>query len=767
MIRTDRPRLLLTPAIVADLKARAVPTNDRWTGLQSLCDRNPASWDVGIMNYCLAYVVTGNTAYSTKAWTLMLQSMAAGVAQASNPGHKPTMGAPTFMLPTGVHEVDGDSGYQARNYFLAACLLYDWCYPALNATQRNQLRADIEACADWVWPETNPSRKGQWGVDNPGNNYFYGFLCTMLVGLALSGDSGKAQGYVDNALSKWSSGALPYITGPAAGGYFVEGTSYGVDSWRLIGLITYAYSTAAGLTAPFWGQSPEVNALLHLTTPTLDRLYPGGDQTKSSSGALQDAPRTIMLIAASRGDTRARLWLDQSVPNRNQQRVNSWEEYLWYPGTPPVPAMAASSTFYSAPGSGLVSSRSDWTKDATQLLFQCGPTLESHQDRAIGEFLIFRGDWLAAMAKLRTASGLSQDPIAHNVVTFGTLSQSWTQDTAKLIIQENVEGSYTYLVGDLTGAYAPGGVPTVGHYTRTVFFLKPNFVLIRDEFNLINLGNTPVFHLHTLDQPVVGITGFAATSAAAGTKLFGTAAVMCPPAVPLKATPDQFPTWRMDFPADTTGGFCVALEAAPVNQGTTKVTMFTPPGLRGAVLGSDMAAVVTGDLPVTYKSPAMGVHYLLGLKPSTTYQINGSTLAPSSPAGVIILSNALVGTMITISEGNVNPPPVLTVTGYSANPVVAGTDFQINGTGFTSAPFVAWGSQSLIATRISDALISAVAPAVAVAASNPVTVSINANLVRGPSLTVNPIPIPPPVGRKFELLIAPDGTPAIGKEITS
>lgn len=334
-IRTDRPRLLVTPASLADLKARAVPTNDRWTSLKAICDRTPASWDCGIPNYSLAYLITGDTAYSTRAWQLMVQSMSAGVAQASNPGHKPTMGPPTFALPTGIHEVDGDSGYQARNFFPAASLLFDWCYPALNATQRAQLRADIEACSDWVFPRTNPSRAGAWGVDNPGNNYHAGFMTTWMAGLALYGDSAKAQGYVDEASRRWSAMVTPYLQGPATGGLWNEGTNYGTAStgFYLYSLLAHQTATGEDLigTNPWFRDM--VAAMLQLTNPPMTEVAPFGDL---GAGPVNDNHRRAMLMMASR-DPRAQIWLDQVTPDRCLQRVNAYLEYLFYPGTPLVP----------------------------------------------------------------------------------------------------------------------------------------------------------------------------------------------------------------------------------------------------------------------------------------------------------------------------------------------------------------------------------------------------------------------------------------------
>jgi hypothetical protein len=321
---------------VADLKARAVPSNDRWNLLIDLVNRPGASWDVGLINYCMAYVITGNAGYVTKAWQLMLQSMAAGNRQVSNPGHKPTMGPPTadnpsYHPPTGVHEIDGDSGYQCRNYFPAACLLYDWCWTGLNAAQRDQLRADIEVCANWVWPDTNPARKGQWAVDNPLNNYWWGFMYTWLAGLAIAGDSGQAPAFYAAGQGRWSGLALPVLQGIGKGGMLPEGTNYSVASvsFMLMQLLAHESATGETLTTPW--HNDFVTAMLHLTVPTMNELQPLGDL---GAGPISDTHRKALLLMARR-DPRAQVWLDQVSPSRCQQRENAWFEFCFAaPATP-------------------------------------------------------------------------------------------------------------------------------------------------------------------------------------------------------------------------------------------------------------------------------------------------------------------------------------------------------------------------------------------------------------------------------------------------
>lgn len=301
--------------------------------------------------------------------------------------------------------------------------------------------------------------------------------------------------------------------------------------------------------------------------------------------------------------------------------------------------------YYTATGAGVVTARSGPEKDATQIFFQAGPLVESHQDRATGAFLIFRGEWLAASAKLPSQSGLAQNVEDHNCVQFSGQQQQFGQTTAGLRAQEDT-AAYTLLSAELLPAYAG----QVAAYTRSLFFLKPNYLLVLDQF-VTTLS--PVFHLHALDQPTSDAAGFAGQSSA-GTRLFGTAALNA--WTKRQINPAQtWPSWRLDLAPDAQGGFCVALETAPAAQTARTIAAFNPPGLRGAVLGSALAGCVTGPLPLTYPSPVAGPHYLLGLPPRAAYAVPGGGVTRTSAAGVLAFTGPAVGRPVTI--GGTGPPP--------------------------------------------------------------------------------------------------------------
>lgn len=325
MTINSRPRIWVTQATLPALKARAAAGGDRIDTLRAAAAQ-PADWDVGVQNYCLMYLLTGDGAYAAKAWGLMQQSMAAGVAQVAEP--LPPAGV---VHPQGIGEVTPDSGYQCRNYFPAAAIVYDWLHDWLQPADRAALKEDLEVCADWVWPETNPARIHQWGVDADmsGNNYHLAFQFTWMAGLALSGESSKAQGYIDNARRRWDTEILPYLQGPAQGGLFPEGLGYGIESTKFILWNLLAHQTATGenlIDATPWCHDA-VSAMLHMTNPTLTEMAPFGDL---AAGPIANKDRIVMMLMSAY-DPRCKAWLDSIALTRIQNRLYAWAEFLFYP----------------------------------------------------------------------------------------------------------------------------------------------------------------------------------------------------------------------------------------------------------------------------------------------------------------------------------------------------------------------------------------------------------------------------------------------------
>jgi hypothetical protein len=677
------PRIWMSPAILATLKARAARNTSRWQVLKDLVDRPGQDWDIGIANYSVAYIVTGDPIYAEKSWALMDQSMGAATAQVSAPD-------PTVTPdPTGTGEVSPDSGYACRSYFPAASVCRDYLDPWLSPAQKAKLEADLRTCAAWVWPETNPSRAGAWAVDNPGNNYWYGFLTTWLAGLTLGDDA-----IINLALSKWTTMASPYLAGPAAGGCMYEGTSYSTDSLSLMMFSTYAHATATGTAYGVPWQNQALQMLAHQTTPEMDALMPWGDQTKDQGGGLVDAGRLPFLLGAAQGVPWARTWLDNAVPNVMLQRRNAWAEFLWYPEeTAGTDYRKTWPVFAAAQGAGIVATRSSWQPGAVQCVISAGPTRESHQDRASGAAgLHAGGDWLLSWAKVTSHSGIAQETQDSLCLTIDAKRQAWTQDK---VTQDRIEdnATYTALRADLTAAYEG----QCSRYTREYLFLKTGTLFVRDVLDGVAAGANVVSHSHAGRLlPTVDAIGYTARGAAA--QLFALAVV---PDVPrfqiVTLTQDRDPGvvgYRLDL--DDGGGrqFLIVYEAAPLTQaGSTwrdwDVTQFV-----GALSPNYLVGWPKGPGPWSYIAPGALKHLIMGLEPGKAYTVPGGT-ATATVGGVLMYDGPPAGTRVTIQVADGGGGSDLTNRTFN---IVSGTLIPASG-----PPITLTGGQ-LVVTAIPGAI---------------------------------------------------------------
>lgn len=632
-VSAAHPRIWLTPSTLTQLRAQAAANSPRWVALKNAVDSSSTpDWGVGIMNYALAYQVSGDPTYADKAIALM-----------------------QISVNDGLNAITPDSGYQCRNLLPGMAVGYDWCYNRLTPAQRSQFQAQMEQWAEWVWPETNSSRSSAWGVDNPGNNYFHGFMFTWMVGLALAGDSPKATSYIDLALQKWSSMVTPYLATTGAGGYLLEGTNYGTSSTRYMFWYLAAHTTATGqnlLSAPGFSWARDaVIARLYLTGPMMDRLYPGGDQARESSAALSDYDRTPMLVAQASMDPTtagyAKWWLDHTNPNQNLWKFTQWEEFLWYQNSlTGIDYTQTLPTGYWSSGAGWLTSRSGWDTSATQVSMMVGPTLESHQDRAQNGFQIFRGEWLAISAKLTSHSGLIQEASANNSLTIGGNEQFYGQNTARVLHFADTP-RYAYFSGQAASAYNKGSVNLMNDFRRDLLFLKPGIIVVFDHVDATDPTMVKRWHLNTLNDPTVG--GNSYRTSAGGSNLFGT--TLLPQGFSLSKQPQnngssgQLTSWRIDVaapPGNNVDHFLNVLEAVSASQTTPTPVSSVQTGrssLMGAKVGNQVVVfdVSPGSGAVAYQTNSAGTEevFILNQQPNQVYQYqvtgaSGSTGAAQS-----------------------------------------------------------------------------------------------------------------------------------------
>jgi len=208
---------------------------------------------------------------------------------------------------------------------------------------------------------------------------------------------------------------------------------------------------------------------------------------------------------------------------------------LWYDPNPLARAEAA----WIRPkarhfrGMDWIATRSDWSKDATLLVFIPYDWYGGHKQVDTGSFLISKGGELVddPMDSRRWASkqhfGYRVRSAAHNVLYAGEADRlklgdggqirngmpmpsdvipDSRYDTAEMLAYKDAE-HYTWMSADLTGAYRvdrKGGVRRVQRYTRSILLLRPDVVVVHDRVLPTAAESRFAFVLHnTTAQPEV------------------------------------------------------------------------------------------------------------------------------------------------------------------------------------------------------------------------------------------------------------------------
>lgn len=700
----------------AIVSAYAANTAD-WRALREVCDAwlNTDVYGPMAFNYGLAYLASGNQAHGKKAVALV----------------QPIV---DFGMPALFHAVPGASwieqtseqGYNVRSVLPYVSVIYNWCGDLLTPAQQTRWAAQLNAWANWVWPETNPARKGAYGVDNPADNFFHGFLSTWYVGLAGVGDPRHAS----VAMNRWTQ-AKQYCAATGRGGWFSEGSFYGSETRSRIFLLLAAGSSVGiiDLFRLLWVDET-ILSLIHETLPGRTRVAVCGEQTGDDpTGTIVESQRTAMRVAANycQGDTAgyARFWLE-SLATEKLNRWDYWLPLVFPANTPPVKDYTRTLPLgYLSPGGGRCVVRSSWHEDAVVLTTQAGPMEASHQDRANGGFAIYAGNGLsktpstlAATTHYTAGSGHTLDTrlaSSGNAITVGGLEQPELDPDldavllrlglkkGEVLFFEDTE-DYAYIVTSCAGSYAyrqwPAAVQPLAEWIRVFFFVKTSdypYVVIYDRATknppasgsqptacawLCNLLKQPPLVARVVDQgramDVVGLipaghpdqepvklgNNGAVSSYRWREEGSATAAVDSFLNVLVVGTANSTPILSAEILNVTRAAAEAALEInGPVGIDTDDAVLIAP-----------------HTLPLTFSTRAERL-FVTGLVAGKTYSLApGELAAVASPQGVCAFEGLADPGSVTLSEGTPPPAPQLATLTVEPARIVSGALTQVTAT---------------------------------------------------------------------------------------
>lgn len=375
---STRPRIWLTPEIMAKKSLEAIPTNPDWMALynEAVLELDPNRYGGmdNTINLAFVWQITGEARFADAAIAHVMTAVAKGPAAYSR-----------------------DSGFDSRNVLTNMAVVYDWCHARLTPEQKTAIRAHIEGWCDWLLQPVAPGLSAEemvanlahmrgwigipeppsapahpedtewrvpgavpYNVNAPQGNYWMGHVLGLwLAALSLGEDSPKAADYLAAAKSKWVTQGLPYFEVRAKGGFVHDGTSYGAGTLFRMVFALEAHRTATGedLMTPWVSEA--LTCKVHMCSPDNKFRVPFGDQSGNMKHGLTSYDIMPFLIYQSvrPNDPLApilRDWIGRVRPTATLFWFARWVDFMWPVVGPSAPMI---DTFWYAKGAGYATSR--------------------------------------------------------------------------------------------------------------------------------------------------------------------------------------------------------------------------------------------------------------------------------------------------------------------------------------------------------------------------------------------------------------------------
>ncbi|MBV9469830.1 MAG: hypothetical protein JOZ57_11360, partial [Abitibacteriaceae bacterium] len=388
---SPHPRLYVTPQRIAAMRQQFKAGSRLVTAFKAWVDAGNANLpkggfhDMGAPDGCennaLAYLVTGDKQY----------------AQNSIAYAQLILDKPMREHFKDVH----DATFTGAAWAHAIAMHYDWCYDQLTPAQRKTI-------ADWLKEATTwgEKRSGAPIAHNDGGGRQILLSC---VPLALLGDDPDAPKLLRVAHENFDKNLLPWLNDGGRGGRSGDGGEYeGLHSFFIV---RYAWMARTATGEDVFSESPfffnriqhvmfgwyprrlaEKNNLYSLRqyySPAGDHIrmgYVGDTQPYMSAAALCDRYRDTPEAQGLR-------WLAGDWPTQWMQYTLKWAVLGDFDS---VPKKEPTSLAYFDEGMNTAYMRSDWSDDATWILFENPAFVSVHDSLYSGGFEIFKGDLLAS-----------------------------------------------------------------------------------------------------------------------------------------------------------------------------------------------------------------------------------------------------------------------------------------------------------------------------------------------------------------------------------
>jgi hypothetical protein len=370
----ERPaaRLVLSPTLLARLKARAAAGDAAWSELKRRCDDYATGTFYPPNGTAYATYPNVGQGYQGEEYPPVVRALGLCYRTTSDASEQSRYGAAGARLLDAMSTPVGsggqnpatDSGYGIRNYVVGMAFGFDWLYPALPATTKTRVVTSINTWLDWY-------DQSGFIKDDPIGNYFAGyFLAKTAAALATEGENAKAAAYWEDVVSRmWGALVKPQFTAHMAGGGWPEGWGYGRKAVMSMAEVLWSVKTAKNLD--WWQELPlardQARYVAHFAWPSLEHMDDQGTIRAGvnlrPSSELMNGLASLLEATGDPSAASARGVSADIVATAGDDSA-PWSKFLY--GEPAAAKAAATTNGLShfAPGPSHVAVRSSWARDA-------------------------------------------------------------------------------------------------------------------------------------------------------------------------------------------------------------------------------------------------------------------------------------------------------------------------------------------------------------------------------------------------------------------
>lgn len=344
----------------------------------------------GCENTALAWLLTGDRRYLTNSLAYARRILSRRMSEHFHDVHEATFTGAAWVHAMACH--------------------YDWCHDQLDPAHRQAVVAWLKEAARWSWV-----RSGAPIAHNDGGAR----QCLLgSVALALLGDDPEAPELYRLSRENFEKNLLPWLNDGGRGGRSGDGGEY--EGLHGFYIVRFAWMSRTAVGEDVFSESPFFfNRLKHILygwyprrlvardgSYSLRQYYsPSGDHIRLGYVGDTQPYQSAAALCARYSDTAeaaAVRWLAGQWPTAWMQYCLKWAvlaDWESLPARDPSGAGQAEGALplaYLDPGCHTVYLRSDWSDDATWILFENAPYVSAHTSLDSGTFEIFKGDLLAA-----------------------------------------------------------------------------------------------------------------------------------------------------------------------------------------------------------------------------------------------------------------------------------------------------------------------------------------------------------------------------------